>query len=154
MSNAKLHKAKKTKCDEFYTLYADIEKELEYYSSSLVGMSIYCPCDNPTHSNFYKYLKTNFNKFKLKSLSATYYKQDFNPLDSFIDSQTTPPTLTVYDGTKETITPLKGNRRLSLTRMCRNPEKSRRSNHKSPFQSFQGLHRFACSEKIRNSFFW
>ena len=29
MSNAKLHKAKKAKCDEFYTLYADIEKELE-----------------------------------------------------------------------------------------------------------------------------
>ena len=120
--NSNLHHAKKAKNDEFYTLYKDIEKELEYYSSSLVGKRIYCPCDNPKYSNFYKYFKDNFHTLKLKSLQATYYKADFNLLDSFTDTPSKAPTVTVYDGTEEHMTPLKGNRRLSLTRMCRNPQ--------------------------------
>ena len=120
--NANLHHAKKAKADEFYTLYEDIEKELEYYTTSLVGKAIYCPCDNPAYSNFYKFFKDNFHALKLKSLTATYYKADFNPLDSFTDIPSKAPTKTVFDGTKEHITPLKSNRRLSLIGMYRNPQ--------------------------------
>ena len=53
-----LKKAKITKNDEFYTMYEDIEKELVNYSFD--DKIVYCPCDNPTVSNFTKYFKDNF----------------------------------------------------------------------------------------------
>ena len=107
MSNLNLRRAQKAKADEFYTLYKDIEREVVYYTTSLVGKRIYCPCDNPKYSNFYKYLKDNFHTLKLKSLQATYYKPDYTPLDGFTDSQIAPPTLTTYDGENELVLPLK-----------------------------------------------
>ena len=133
-TNSSQNKAKKAKNDEFYTLYEDVQREVEYYSSSLVGKRIYCPCDNPAHSNFYKFFKDNFHKLQLKELIATYYNPDISPLDSFIDAESKNPTLTVYDGIKETITPLKGNRGLSIRRVSRNPQESGHHHNKSPFQ--------------------
>ena len=61
-NNSNLHRAKKNKNDEYYTRYEDIEKELKYYTTFLVGKIIYCPCDNPAHSNFYKFFKENFHQ--------------------------------------------------------------------------------------------
>lgn len=67
-----MQEAKKNKNDEFYTQYSDIAKELPYYKEQLSNKVIYCNCDNPQFSNFYKYLKDNFVEYKLKKLIATY----------------------------------------------------------------------------------
>lgn len=71
--NENLHKAKSVKNDEFYTQYQDIEKEVINYKDQLKGLSIYCPCDDYRHSNFWKYFVDNFNELQLKHLTATNY---------------------------------------------------------------------------------
>jgi hypothetical protein len=76
MSNSNLTKAKKAKCDEFYTQYVDIEKELQYYDFE--DKIVYCNCDNPQYSNFYKYFKDNFHIHKIKHLYCTGYNKDGN----------------------------------------------------------------------------
>ena len=68
-----LENAKKAKNDEFYTLYEDIENELQYYTEHLKDKIIYCNCDDYEKSNFYKYFKDNFKKLQLKELIATGY---------------------------------------------------------------------------------
>ena len=54
------------KNDEYYTLYEDIEKELEYYTDCFENKTVYLNCDNPEYSNFWKYFVNNFQKLKLK----------------------------------------------------------------------------------------
>lgn len=71
--NSNLHQAKKAKCDEFYTQYADIESELKHYTPQFEGKTVYCNCDNPDCSNFTKYFKDNFDTLKLKRLISTGY---------------------------------------------------------------------------------
>jgi len=73
-SNTNLHKANKAKKDEFYTQLADIEKELKHYKEQFRGKVIYCNCDDPFESNFFKYFASNFNALGLKRLIATSYK--------------------------------------------------------------------------------
>ena len=73
--NTNLHKAKSAKNDEFYTQYEDIENELQHYIHHFEGKVIYCNCD-AEWSNFWKYFKDNFNKFKLKKLISTHYEKD------------------------------------------------------------------------------
>lgn len=65
-----------TKKDEYYTLYEDIEKELQYYIEELTGKSIYCNCDNPQYSNFVKYLRNNFERLALKELITSHRNLD------------------------------------------------------------------------------
>lgn len=60
--------------DEFYTQIKDIEKELSYYD--LKGKIIYCNCDNPKFSNFYKFFYDNFDKLGIKYLYATYFDKE------------------------------------------------------------------------------
>lgn len=57
--------------DEFYTRLQDIEKEMSKFNFK--NKIVYCNCDDPSFSNFYKYFKDNFNKLGLKLLLATYY---------------------------------------------------------------------------------
>lgn len=73
-SNSNLHRAAKVKNDEFYTRLADIEKELKHYKSQFRGKVVYCNCDDPFESNFFKYFAGNFNALGLKRLIATSYK--------------------------------------------------------------------------------
>ena len=68
-----LHKANKAKKDEFYTQLADIENELRYYIEQFEGKVIFCNCDDPYESNFFKYFAMNFNFLGLKKLIATCY---------------------------------------------------------------------------------
>lgn len=68
-----LENARKIKNDEYYTLYEDIENELQYYTEEFKGKIIYCNCDDYENSNFYKYFKNNFKKLQLKELIATGY---------------------------------------------------------------------------------
>ena len=75
--NRSLHAAKAAKQDEFYTQYVDIQKEVEAYleldADSFRGKVVYCNCDDPFESNFFKYFAANFNKLGLKKLIATSY---------------------------------------------------------------------------------
>jgi len=78
MANKNLNKAKGTKNDEFYTQYSDIQKEiaayLEYNPDVFRGKVVYCNCDDPFESNFFRYFVLNFNKLGLKQLITTSYK--------------------------------------------------------------------------------
>lgn len=77
-TKATLDLAKYNKKDEFYTLYKDIEKELSYYTKHFKGKIVYCNCDNPKYSNFWKYFYNNFKRLHLKKLIATYYNPNGN----------------------------------------------------------------------------
>lgn len=58
MANTNLSNAKSAKNDEFYTQYADIQKEvnayLEYDPNVFRGKTVLLPCDDPEWSNFTK----------------------------------------------------------------------------------------------------
>ncbi len=73
-SNTNLHKANKAKKDEFYTQLVDIEKELKHYKDQFRGKVVYCNCDDPFESNFFKYFAINFKALGLKQLITTSYK--------------------------------------------------------------------------------
>lgn len=73
MGNTNLKNAKKNKNDEFYTQLSDIEKELSHYRDFLRGKIVFCNCDDPYESNFFKYFASNFNFLGLKKLIATCY---------------------------------------------------------------------------------
>lgn len=72
-SNRSLHNANRAKKDEFYTQLVDIENELRHYKEQFHGKVVYCNCDDPYESNFFKYFASNFNALKLKKLIATSY---------------------------------------------------------------------------------
>lgn len=71
--NSNLHRAAKAKDDEFYTLLPDIEKELRHYKDKFRGKVVYCNCDDPFESNFFKYFAANFNALGLKKIITTSY---------------------------------------------------------------------------------
>ncbi|ELB22665.1 adenine-specific methyltransferase EcoRI family protein [Enterococcus faecium] len=72
-----LTKAKKSKNDEFYTQWSDIEKEInayiEYNPNVFKGKTILLPADDPFESNFFKFFATKFNEFGIKKLISTSY---------------------------------------------------------------------------------
>jgi hypothetical protein len=75
--NRSLSAAKRDKQDEFYTQYVDIQKEVEAYlefdPNTFKNKIVYCNCDDPFESNFFKYFAANFNKLGLKRLICTSY---------------------------------------------------------------------------------
>lgn len=71
--NRKLNSAKTARKDEFYTQLSDIEKELRHYKKHFQGKTVFCNCDDPFESNFFKYFVLNFNRLGLKKLIATCY---------------------------------------------------------------------------------
>lgn len=73
MDNGNLQTAKGAKQDEFYTQLSDIEKELKHYKEQFKDKVVYCNCDDPYESNFFKYFILNFNELGLKSLITTSY---------------------------------------------------------------------------------
>jgi len=78
MSRENLAKAKKAKNDEFYTQYVDIQKEvesyIEYNPDTFRNKIVYCNCDDPYESNFFRYFVLNFKRLGLKKLITTSYK--------------------------------------------------------------------------------
>ena len=76
--NRHLTNAKRAKNDEFYTQFGDIQKEieayLEYNPDVFRGKVVYCNCDDPFESNFFRYFVLNFKKLGLKQLITTSYK--------------------------------------------------------------------------------
>ena len=77
MANTNLANAKNAKNDEFYTQYADIQKEinayLDYDPNVFRGKTVLLPCDDPEWSNFTKFFAQNFELLGLKKLISTSY---------------------------------------------------------------------------------
>lgn len=71
--NKSLKAAVRAKEDEFYTQLTDIEKEMRYYKKHFKDKVVFCNCDDPFESNFFKYFVLNFNRLGLKKLIATCY---------------------------------------------------------------------------------
>ena len=107
--NSNLHKANKAKKDEFYTQLVDIEKELKYYKEQFRGKVVYCNCDDPFESNFFKYFASNFNALGLKKLIATSYKP--SPIAN---------TQLGLFGDDKTITPSKGRPKTNANKLIIN----------------------------------
>ena len=80
MKNSNLHAAKVAKNDEFYTRFEDINFEINLvehgYRPFFKDKVVYCNCDDPEESNFWKFFKARFNGLKLKKLISTHYDQE------------------------------------------------------------------------------
>lgn len=74
--NSNLHAAKAAKNDEFYTRLEDIENELKHYKGFFKGKTVYCNCDDPKESNFFKFFSMNFENYGLKKLITTGYNEN------------------------------------------------------------------------------
>jgi len=86
MANRKLTQAKNAKVDEFYTQWADIEREVQAYMdfdpNVFRGKAILCPCDDPEWSNFTRYFAAHFQEYGLKRLISTSYAPESKAYDA------------------------------------------------------------------------
>ena len=82
MANTNLGAARRAKQDEFYTQWADIEREmnayLEYDSDVFRGKTLLLPCDDPEWSNFTKFFALHFVDLGLAKLISTSYAPQSN----------------------------------------------------------------------------
>lgn len=112
-TNKLLHKAKKRKSDEFYTQYIDIQKEieayLEYNPDVFRTRVVYCNCDDPFESNFFRYFVLNFKRIGLKQLITTSYKP--SPVAN---------TQLELFGTNKTLTKAKGHSKITANKFIIN----------------------------------
>jgi len=74
-TNELLHDAKKSKSDEFHTQLIDIESELKHYKDNFRNKIVYCNCDDPRISNFFKYFAINFKELGLIKIISSCYKE-------------------------------------------------------------------------------
>ncbi|MDD9956994.1 MAG: adenine-specific methyltransferase EcoRI family protein [Anaerolineaceae bacterium] len=96
-ANRNLHSAKSSRKDEFYTQLSDIENELRHYTEHFRGKVVYCNCDDPRVSNFFKYFSLNFARLGLKKLITTCYKNQ--QMDMFSKHDAEKAIYLEYDGT-------------------------------------------------------
>ena len=105
-TNNLLQKAKKLKNDEFYTQIQDIERELQYYKNHFEGKIVYCNCDDPYTSNFFKYFVSNFKELKLKKVIASCFKEQTPNL--FSTKEIGKAFFAEYEGEKIAVSYFKG----------------------------------------------
>ena len=74
-NNSTLQKAKAAKYDEFYTRYSDIANELGHYRKFLKGQIVYCNCDDPSWSNFWKFFHNNFASLGLRKFLCSSHNE-------------------------------------------------------------------------------
>lgn len=90
VANTNLHSAKRAKNDEFYTRLQDIEAELKHYRqfnaadpyqnfNHFQNKVVFCNCDDPDWSNFWRYFTMNFDFLGIKKLISTHYEMDGSP---------------------------------------------------------------------------
>jgi hypothetical protein len=115
MGNESLASAKTAKNDEFYTQFADIQREmnayLEYNPDVFRGKTVLLPCDDPEWSNFTRYFAQSFDQLGLKKLISTSYAPDSKSDDLFkeptvFESQSPnfDPTKAIFNGKIFTLT--------------------------------------------------
>ena len=73
MGNRNLNRAKNADNDEFYTTRGVIENELSHYKEFFKGKTVYCNCDDPEESEFWKFFMRVFFPWELKKVIATHY---------------------------------------------------------------------------------
>lgn len=82
MANTSLTAAKRAKNNEFYTQWADIEREmnayLEHDPDVFRDKTVLLPCDDPEWSNFTKFFALHFHDFGLNKLISTSYAPNSN----------------------------------------------------------------------------
>ena len=105
--NRSLHAANRAKQDEFYTQLPDIEKELKHYRKHFRGKTVYCNCDDPTISNFFRYFKLKFEELGLERLITTCYKNRQIEMFSKHDMEAAAGVEYVGNGTEPTVFQLK-----------------------------------------------
>jgi Adenine-specific methyltransferase EcoRI len=96
--NSNLTAAKANKKDEFYTQLSDIEKELRHYKKHFKDKVVLCNCDDPRVSNFFHFFSYNFERFGLKKLIATCYKNQ--NMDLFSQNTSEQAIYLEYNGDK------------------------------------------------------
>ena len=96
--NTNLSLAKTNKKDEFYTQLSDIEKELKHYKNHFKDKVVLCNCDDPRVSNFFHFFSYNFERFGLKKLIATCYKNQ--EMDLFTENKSEQAIYLEYTGDK------------------------------------------------------
>ena len=72
-TNKNMTEAKRARINEFYTQASDIEKELGHYENEFRNKTVFCNCDDPYESEFFKYFAKKFNSLGLKKLICTCY---------------------------------------------------------------------------------
>ena len=92
--NASLSRAKVNREDEFYT-----QRELKHYRKHFKGKVVYLNCDDPRVSAFFHFFSCNFEKFGLKKLIATCYRNQNRDLFSDHDSERA--IVLEYEGDKD-----------------------------------------------------
>ena len=104
MANRNLGAARLAKKDEFYTQWADIEREmnayLEYDPDVFRDKTVLLPCDDPEWSNFTKYFALHFMDFGLKKLISTSYAPESNHGGAFYEPTLFETENPVYDADK------------------------------------------------------
>lgn len=88
--NHNLTAAKKAKNDEFYTRREDIEAELMHYADHFCGKVVYCNCDDPESSEFWKFFMRVFEPWGLKKLIATHYEPNAENFSYMITAEPAP----------------------------------------------------------------
>lgn len=75
-TNSNLHMSRAGKTDEFYTDITMIENELRHYREYFKDKVVFCNCDDPEMSNFWKCFQINFYMLGLKKLISTHFKRN------------------------------------------------------------------------------
>ena len=104
--NDNLHMSKSGKQDEFYTQLSTIEDELKHYGPFFKDKVVFCNCDDPTWSNFWKFFQLNFYFLGLKKLISTHYEPNGKSYKLEIVATSQGDQLTIPDYIQ---TPLEGN---------------------------------------------
>lgn len=85
------HEARARKHDEFYTQLKDIDDELSHYVDHFKGKSVFCKCDDPATSEFFRYFVRNFKFLQMKELFSTHYKKKGASYSLSYDGQSESP---------------------------------------------------------------
>lgn len=128
--NRSLIRAKAIRDDEFYTRYEDIEKELAHYPDAFRGKTVYCNCDDPEKSAFFRIFHDRFHELGLRKLIASCFRSQQG--DLFQDEPPRPAVYAEYGGKELRIEPFIGTdgdfRSMECTRLldeadiiCTNP---------------------------------
>ena len=98
IQHTQFSEARTNKKDEFYTQLSDIERELKHYKKHFKDKVVLCNCDDPRVSNFFHFFSYNFERFGLKKLIATCYKNQ--EMDLFSENKSEQAIYLEYTGDK------------------------------------------------------
>lgn len=94
MANKNFARAQRAKNDEFYTQYADIEREIQAYVNYDPDLfrdkTVLLPCDDPEWSEFTRYFAQRFGELGLRKLISTSYAPESKRLSA-------PQPLTLFE---------------------------------------------------------